>query len=230
MQPFAQNLIFLFHRRELDRHAIAARLGCTSAELAQWMEGKTEPSLQQLLTLAETLQVSVDGLMKRDLTRQTRPEEIRLLVLDVDGVLTDGGIYLTETGDEIRKFHARDGRGILAAQKGGIEVAFLSGGQHSTAIQARALRLGVKRWYVGKSPKTGILEGWLADSKLTYAQVAYIGDDSNDLGAIANAGFTACPADAAPRNREVVDIILKTGGGQGCVREFIEEHLGIKVD
>jgi 3-deoxy-D-manno-octulosonate 8-phosphate phosphatase (KDO 8-P phosphatase) len=194
------------------------------------MDGLATPDLQQLLILATTFQVSVDRLLKLDLQQRSKAEGIKLLVLDIDGVLTDGGIYLTEKGDEIKKFHARDGRGIMTAQKHGIEVAFLSGGQHTVAIQARAERLGVRRYYVGKTEKTIVLEQWLADSRLTYAQVAYIGDDANDLKVIAKAGLTACPADAATKNREVVDIILRLPGGQGCVREFIEEHLGIEVD
>jgi 3-deoxy-D-manno-octulosonate 8-phosphate phosphatase (KDO 8-P phosphatase) len=230
MQPFADNLSFLFGQRGLDRHVFAPRLAATPSEMTAWMEGKATPDLQQLLTLATTLQVSVDRLLKVDLQRRSNAADIKLLVLDVDGVLTDGGIYLTEQGDEIKKFHARDGRGIMTAQKRGIEVAFLSGGQHSVAIQARAERLGVRRFYVGKTEKTIILDQWLADSKWSYAQVAYIGDDANDLKAISKAGLTACPADAAPKNREAVDIILNLSGGQGCVREFIEEHLGIEVD
>lgn len=230
MQPFAENLSFLLAQRKVDRDVLAVRLGCASADLLAWMEGNGEPDLQQLMILADTFQVSIDRLLKNDLRQRSNVAEIKMLVLDIDGVLTDGGIYLTEKGDEIKKFHARDGRGIMTAQKKGIEVAFLSGGQHSVAIQARAERLGVKRFYVGKTEKTIILEQWLAESNLTYAQVAYIGDDANDLRVIARAGLTACPSDACPKNREAVDVILKLAGGQGCVREFIEEHLGIEVD
>ena len=230
MQPFSQNLKYLFGLREIDRHAFAPRLACTPMELLAWMEGESTPNLQQLLTLSATFQVSADKLLKQELWRRSTADSIKLLVLDVDGVLTDGGIYLTEKGDEIKKFHARDGRGIMTAQKCGIEVAFLSGGVNTEAIRYRAERLGVKRWFVGKTAKTIILEDWLAESKLDYKQVAYIGDDANDLGVIAKAGLTACPADAANKNREVVDIVLKTAGGLGCVREFIEEHLCITVD
>jgi 3-deoxy-D-manno-octulosonate 8-phosphate phosphatase (KDO 8-P phosphatase) len=118
----------------------------------------------------------------------------------------------------------------MTAQKQGIEVAFCSGGVHSEAIRHRAERLGVQRWYVGKTAKTTIVEEWMAQSRLDYSQLAYIGDDANDLAVIAKAALTACPADAAPANRAAVDIILNLAGGQGCVREFIEEHLGVTVD
>jgi 3-deoxy-D-manno-octulosonate 8-phosphate phosphatase (KDO 8-P phosphatase) len=230
MQPFADNISYLFAQRRLDRHVLAPKLSCTPAEILAWMEGKSEPNLQQLLTLAATLQVSVDRLLKNELQLRTQVRDIRMLVLDVDAVLTDGGIYLTEKGDEFKKFHSRDGRGLMTAQKRGLEVAFISGGRQSWVVQARAERLGVKRWYSGNTPKTVILEEWMAQTNNHYAQVAYIGDDANDLGVIAKAGLTACPADAAPKVRESVDIILKLHGGQGCVREFIEEHLGIEVD
>jgi 3-deoxy-D-manno-octulosonate 8-phosphate phosphatase (KDO 8-P phosphatase) len=230
MQPFADNLNYLLAHRGLDCDGLVSRLGCNPADLIAWSEGRGEPGLQQLLVLAETFQVSIDRLVKNDLRHRSNAADIKLLVLDVDGVLTDGGIYLTEKGDEIKKFHARDGRGIMTAQKKGIEVAFLSGGVQSLAVQARAERLGVHRFYVGKTEKTTILEQWMAESNLTYAQVAYIGDDANDLGVIAKAGFTACPVDACPKNREAVDLILRLPGGQGCVREFIEEHLGIEID
>jgi 3-deoxy-D-manno-octulosonate 8-phosphate phosphatase (KDO 8-P phosphatase) len=230
MHPFSENLKFLFSERQLDHHSFAARLGCSPGDLQAWMDGNSTPNLHQLLSLSAIFQVSADRLLKQELWRRSAAKDIRLLVLDVDGVLTDGGIYLTEKGDEIKKFHARDGRGIMTAQKSGIEVAFLSGGVNTEAIRHRAERLGVKRWYVGKAPKTEILEAWLKDSGLSYPQVAYIGDDANDLGVIAKAGLTACPADAANKNRESVDIILELNGGMGCVREFIEDHLGVTVD
>src|SRR5687768_14347482 len=154
MQPFSDNLRFLFGQRGLDRHTFAPRLACTPSDITAWMEGKSEPNLQQLLTLAATLQVSVDRLLKNDLRLRTQVADIKLLVLDVDAVLTDGGIYLTEKGDEFKKFHARDGRGIMTTQKRGIEVAFISGGNQGTVIKVRAERLGVRRWYSGNTPKT----------------------------------------------------------------------------
>lgn len=230
MQPLATNIGFLVDKLGLARRALAGRLGADVPELEAWIDGGAEPSLQQLIQLSAILKVSVDRLLKHNLRNRAAATSIKLLVLDVDGVLTDGGIYLTERGDEIKKFHARDGRGIVTAQKQGVEVAFLSGGRFPEAIRLRAERLGVKRCYVGTEPKTAVLERWMAESGLTYQQVAHIGDDANDLEVLARVGLSACPADAASRNREVVDIVLNLAGGQGCVREFIEEHLGIEVD
>lgn len=230
MERFRQNLQFLLQQKSWSTTDLAQKLGLSPNVIAKWLSGEGSPNLDQLPLLAASLQLSIDKLLGADLPQRADASKIKILVLDVDGVLTDGGIYLTERGDEIKKFHARDGRGIMTAQKCGIEVAFLSGGVQTEAIRARAERLGVKRWYVGKTAKTIILEEWLAESGWTYDQVAYIGDDANDLAVIAKAGLTACPADAAPKNREAVDIILHLPGGQGCVREFIEEHLQIEVD
>lgn len=230
MQPFAENVSFLMDRLRLDRRALISRMGIGSDEFQSWLDSRSEPGLQQLIQLSAMLKVSVDRLLKQDLRRRAEAKDIRLLVLDVDGVLTDGGIYLTEKGDEIKKFHARDGRGIVTAQKLGVEVAFLSGGRFPEAINLRAERLGVRRCYVGTEPKAAVLERWMAESGLTYKQVAHIGDDANDLDVLSKVGLSACPADAATKNREIVDIILSLPGGQGCVREFIEEHLGIEVD
>ena len=88
----------------------------------------------------------------------------------------------------------------------------------------------MKRCYVGKEAKVRVLTAWLNDAELDFSQVAYIGDDANDLEVISLVGYSACPADAAPKNKEAVDLVLNLAGGEGCVREFIEQHLGVEVD
>ncbi len=178
----------------------------------------------ELVTLCRTLGVSID----RMLTRVVQPVErhaIKLLVLDVDGVMTDGGMYVLEDGNEMKKFHTRDGRGIKNLQQAGTPVAFLSGSFNGDAIRKRAERLGIDRVFAGRQPKTGVLENWMAELSISYAEVAYIGDDLNDLEVIGLAGLTACPADAIEEVKEKVDIVLKTPGGGGCVREFIDTYL-----
>jgi YrbI family 3-deoxy-D-manno-octulosonate 8-phosphate phosphatase len=230
MLHFSDNLRHLFAQSPDAAAQLAAKAGVTPASLSSWAEGSSEPSLQALMALADALQMSVDRLLGVPLATRLRAQGIRMLVLDVDGVMTDGGIYLSENCDEIKKYNAHDGRGILTAQKMGIEVAFLSGGRHGESIRERARRLGVKRVYVGTKSKTEVLAHWLEDAGLVYSEVAYIGDDANDLEVIAQVGFSACPSNAMPRNKEAVDLILRLPGGMGCVREFIEEHLGIEVD
>lgn len=230
MLHFAENLRHLMAQSPEAAALLAAKAGVTPASLSSWAEGSSEPSLGALQSLATALQMSTDRLLGVALVTRLRAKGIRMLVLDVDGVMTDGGIYLSENGDEIKKYNAHDGRGILTAQKRGIEVAFLSGGRHGESIRERARRLGVKRVYIGTNPKTEVLAHWLEDAGILPSEVAYIGDDANDLEVLTQVGFSACPSDAMPRNREAVDVILHKAGGMGCVREFVEEHLGIEVD
>lgn len=159
----------------------------------------------------------------------TLKTDIKFLGLDVDGTLTDGGMYYTESGEEFKRFDTKDGRGIIELQKQGVEVGLLSSGFKSKMIEGRANTLKIKRYYVGTDPKLGILEQWCKDMKIDLKQVAYIGDDINDRAIINAVGFTACPADAVPTIKDIVDVVLSNKGGYGCVREFIEEHLGCEL-
>lgn len=178
----------------------------------------------ELVTLCRSLGTNID----RMLTRVVQPvdkRQVKMLVLDVDGVMTDGGMYVMEDGNEMKRFHTRDGRGIKELQKRGTAVAFLSGSFNGDAIRKRAERLGIDRVFAGRQPKTGVLENWMAELSISYAEVAYIGDDLNDLEVIGMAGLTACPADAIDEVKEKVDIVLQTRGGGGCVREFVDTYL-----
>lgn len=150
---------------------------------------------------------------------------IKMLILDVDGTLTDGGIYVMEDGKQFKKFHARDGMGIKLAMQAGIEVGIIS---HSLVIEmvtSRAASLGMKHYYVGQKPKTEVLTEWQQQLNITDHEIAYIGDDVNDLEIMKRVGFTACPADATAAVKEVADVTLKQKGGQGAVREFIDTFL-----
>ena len=155
----------------------------------------------------------------------TVKKEIKFLGLDVDGTLTDGGMYYTESGEEFKRFDTKDGRGIIELQKQGVEVGLLSSGFKTKIIEGRAKTLSIKKYYVGTDPKLEILEQWCSDMGIEMKQVAYIGDDINDRDIINAVGFTACPADAMPAIKKIVDVVLTNKGGYGCVREFIEEHL-----
>ena len=151
--------------------------------------------------------------------------EIKFLVLDVDGVLTDGGMYYSESGDEFKKFNTKDGMGIKKVVESGIPVGFLSSGKNKNLIGNRAKLLGVKFVYVGFKEKLGILDEWRKKLKLSFNEIAYIGDDINDLKIIAKVGFSAAPADAVDKVKKAVNVVLKKKGGEGCVREFIEKYL-----
>ncbi len=152
--------------------------------------------------------------------------EIKFLALDVDGVMTDGGMYYTDSGEEIKRFDTKDGRGIIELQKSGVQVGLISSGFRSEIIDGRAKTLGLKKVYVGTEPKLGILEAWCEELGINLNEVAYIGDDVNDREIINVVGFSACPADGMNTIKEIVDVVLTRNGGHGCIREFIEEHLG----
>jgi 3-deoxy-D-manno-octulosonate 8-phosphate phosphatase (KDO 8-P phosphatase) len=156
------------------------------------------------------------------------PEEklkIKFLALDVDGVLTDGGMYYSNSGDEFKKFNTKDGLGIKRLIANGVKVGFLSNGINDSLINNRAKLLGVEYVYVGVKNKAEVLEEWRKELQIEYADFAYIGDDVNDAEVVDIVGFSACPNDAVESIKQKVNHILKTKGGEGCVREFIDTFL-----
>lgn len=155
----------------------------------------------------------------------TNKSNIKLLALDVDGTMTDAGIYITEKGEQFKKFNAHDGFGIKIAMDHGIEVGIISHSMSSEMVDKRANMLGMKYYYIGQQPKLEVLNEWMTELNISYENVAFIGDDINDLEVIEKVGFSACPADAVKKVKAVVDIVLELGGGQGAVREFVDEHL-----
>ncbi|MEL7148499.1 MAG: HAD-IIIA family hydrolase [Bacteroidota bacterium] len=155
-----------------------------------------------------------------------RLKKIKLLILDVDGTLTDGGIYITDEGTQFKKYNAKDGYGIMMTQKQGrAEVGIISHSKSAPMVEQRAAMVGIKYVYVGNEPKAQILDQWCQQNNWTKEEVAFIGDDLNDLDIMKEVGITACPADAVKTIRNFVDIPLTKNGGEGCVREFIDEYL-----
>lgn len=161
----------------------------------------------------------------RGIHQYSLQRDIRLLVLDVDGVMTDGGMYYTGAGEEFKKFNTRDGIAILRLLRSGIEVAFLSSGVHDTLVQNRAKTLGVNRVYVGTGKKHEILSRWMKELSLDKEHVAYIGDDVNDLKSMELVGFSACPSDGVDIVKRKVSVVLETRGGDACVREFADRFV-----
>ncbi|GJM60065.1 HAD-IIIA family hydrolase [Persicobacter diffluens] len=150
---------------------------------------------------------------------------IKMVVTDVDGTLTDGGMYYTETGDEFKKFNAKDGMGMNILRKAGIEVGIISHGKAPHMVLNRAERLGLKYVYVGSEPKMQVLEKWLQELGISKSEVCYIGDDINDEAIMESVGLSACPSDAVKVIRETADIVLTRGGGNCAFRELVDEHL-----
>lgn len=160
-----------------------------------------------------------------DAALKKKAAQIKLLVLDVDGTLTDGGVYIDSNGVQSKKFHIRDGMGITLLHEKGLPVGILSHSRSKTILDERARMLGIDRVYSGKEPKIEVLSRWLLELNLSFEQVAYIGDDVNDLEVLEKVGFSACPHDAHFSLVKVVDVVLQRNGGQGCVREFIDRFL-----
>ena len=151
----------------------------------------------------------------------SRLKQIRLFATDVDGVLTDAGMYYSESGDEWKKFNTRDGMGIKLLQKAGIITAIVT--QERTKLMARrAEKLTIPEVHQGVMDKLSLLREMAARHGLSLKQVAYIGDDVNDLEALKAVGFSATPADGMPQVAATVDYVCSKKGGEGAVREIIE--------
>lgn len=147
--------------------------------------------------------------------------KIRLLALDVDGVLTDGTIFIAADGEIFKGFNAKDGMGISCALRSGIEVAIITG-RHSEIVHRRAEELGIKFVLEGIRDKGEALSELCRKLKISLNEVAYIGDDLNDLPAFSRCGFSLAPNDAVCSVSEKADWNLLADGGHGAVREAVE--------
>lgn len=147
--------------------------------------------------------------------------KIRMLVMDVDGTLTDGRIYVGADGEMMKAFHVQDGYAIahILPEKGVVPVIIT--GRSSRIVERRAAELKIVHLHQGVSDKLCKLKEVASELGLCAEEIAYIGDDVNDLDCIRYCGYTACPADAVPEVLEAVDYVCKRGGGRGAVREFI---------
>ena len=154
----------------------------------------------------------------------TRMTQLKLLLLDVDGVLTDGTILVHGDGSESKQFNIKDGAAMVWAQRAGLAVGLLSA-RAADATAIRAAQLGLKVVVQGSANKLAGYEQILAEQGLTDAEVGYMGDDLQDLPVLRRAGFSAAPADAAAEVRAAVDWVSAAGGGRGAVRECIEHVL-----
>jgi 3-deoxy-D-manno-octulosonate 8-phosphate phosphatase (KDO 8-P phosphatase) len=151
-------------------------------------------------------------------------KRIRLLLLDVDGVLTDGGIIYSDRGEEIKAFHVRDGLGIRLVINSGIEVGIVTG-RSSKALFHRCRNLGISRVHDGVTDKVSALESIRADTGFAEAQVAFVADDLPDLAIMARVGLAVAVADADALVREKAGWVTSAMGGKGAVREVCEAIL-----
>ena len=148
-------------------------------------------------------------------------KRIRLFATDVDGVLTDAGMYYSESGEEFKKFNTRDGMGIKLLQRAGLITAIVT--QERTKLVAwRGEKLTIPEVHQGVMDKLSLVREMAARHGLSMDEVAYIGDDINDLATLKAVGFSATPADGMPVVAKAVDYVCDKKGGEGAVREIIE--------
>jgi YrbI family 3-deoxy-D-manno-octulosonate 8-phosphate phosphatase len=154
-----------------------------------------------------------------------KDRKIELIVLDVDGVFTDGGMFYSSAGEELKKFNVKDGMAITRAIAKGHNFGIISAASRAEVVQQRAKILGIQNVYVGKDPKIEVLESWLYKMGIGFENVAYIGDDINDVPLLKQVGLSAAPSDGALQARNAAAVVLSQKGGQGCIREFIENYI-----
>ncbi len=151
-----------------------------------------------------------------------KAKHIKLLITDCDGVLTDAGVYYGENGEVLKKFNIRDGMGVERLRKlASVETAIITG-EVSPSVAKRAEKLKITELHLGIKDKLAVLVQIMVNRNLTKDNIAYIGDDVNDIEIMQNVGLTACPSNAISFTKEVADYICENKGGEGCFREFAE--------
>lgn len=152
---------------------------------------------------------------------QARARRVRLLCVDVDGVLTDAGMYYGPDGEVLKKFNTRDGLGLARVREAGVSVAIISG-EASAIVHARATKLAIDDVYVGATNKREAIDELCGRHGLELAEVAFIGDDLNDLPALQCVGLACAVADALPPVKAAAHYVAEKRGGDGAVREVCE--------
>jgi len=153
-----------------------------------------------------------------------RARKIRLLVMDVDGVLTDGQMGVSEGGDELKFFHSHDGVAVALAKRAGIKTAMVTGEQSASA-KARGAKLGVDAVLLGVRHKGESLEALVSEYAIPMEAVAYIGDDLLDIPALQRVGLAVAVADAVAEVKAIAHVITRAAGGRGALRECVEAIL-----
>ena len=182
------------------------------------MSGKEEKELA-----LGNFKVNVQYKDKQELSAESLTaslQKIKLLALDVDGVLTDGSIYISPAGEVFKGFNAKDGMGISCALRSGLQIAVITGRQ-SPIVERRCEELGITLLQQGVKDKRLALQQMAQELGLVREEIAYMGDDLNDIPAFKASGLNLVPADAAMEVLTVADIITKASGGRGAVREAI---------
>lgn len=154
-------------------------------------------------------------------------EKVEAIFLDVDGVLTDGSILVTEEGTQLRTMNIKDGYALQWAVKQGMRICVISGGKSAGVIQ-RLHGLGITDVFTGISDKLSCFEQYLIDHRISADSALYMGDDIPDLPVMKMCGLKTCPQDAVAEIKEIADYVSPFGGGNGCVRDVVEKVLRIQ--
>jgi 3-deoxy-D-manno-octulosonate 8-phosphate phosphatase (KDO 8-P phosphatase) len=155
------------------------------------------------------------------MTRADRAAHIKAVVFDVDGVLTDGGLWFGPDGEALKRFDVKDGHAIVLARLTNLPVCILTA-RTSPIVEVRAQELKITKVFQGRREKGPAFDELAAELGIAPKEIAYMGDDINDLPAMSRCGFSGCPSDAVTLVKESVDFISTRPGGKGAVREFIE--------
>ena len=147
--------------------------------------------------------------------------KIKLFAMDVDGVLTDGGMYYSKEGEVLKKFNTRDGMGIELLRKNGIIPAIITK-EKSEIVLKRAEKLKIEEVYIGVEDKLEVVKRLIKKYNLSFEEIAYIGDDINDIPLLKKVGLSCCPFDAVDEIKKIVNYVCKTKGGEGAVREVVD--------
>jgi 3-deoxy-D-manno-octulosonate 8-phosphate phosphatase (KDO 8-P phosphatase) len=166
--------------------------------------------------------VTSDKLRKKNIHLATKARKIKLVLTDNDGVFTDTGVYYSDKGEMLKRFSIRDGMGVERLKKiSGIETGIITG-ELSPSVKKRAEKLGIKKLHLGVKDKPSLLKKILKKNNLKTENIAFIGDDVNDIELIKSVGLSAAPADAMPDIKNIVDYACEERGGYGAFREFAE--------
>jgi N-acylneuraminate cytidylyltransferase len=176
--------------------------------------------------------IILERLMQKYVISKEQKKKIKLFLTDVDGVLTDGGMYYSENGDELKKFNTRDGMAFELLRNAGIKTGIITS-ENTKIVENRARKLNVDYLYQGKreSGKLAAVKEICEKEGISLNEVAYIGDDINCYELLAAVGLSACPANAEEKIRQIPAIKhLDKNGGEGCVREFVNYIIGHEID
>mgnify|MGYP001305617899 CR=1 FL=1 len=161
------------------------------------------------------------------MTVEERARRIKLLIMDCDGVLTDGRIYFGPTGEELKVFHVRDGQGLVEFHKAGFRSGIISG-RNSPIVELRAKQLGVEFIFQGRKEKVSAFHELIAAAGVTAEETAFIGDDTPDAEVFPYVGLAVAIADAHEAVKAAAHYVAKADGGRGAVRELIDLILNAK--